>query len=390
MEDIDFLNHSKIRASWGRLGNERIGLYPYQSTIGFGSPILFQGSTVVAAQGAGIFDYTIPDITWETTESYDIGVDLAFFNNKLTITADYYKKTTKDMLLALQIPGYIGMNNPQQNTGKMDTKGWELMTGWNDQIGDINYSVSAHISDSKSIMGDLGGTEFLGSQVKFKGSEFNEWYGYKSAGLYNTQEEVDNSATLYNNLRPGDIKYVDVSGPDGVPDGKISAEYDRVLLGGSLPRFLYGGNINVGYKDFIFGMVFQGVGKQNSYIKSGWVDPYYEFPSLIDGTSWSYYNTEAQNLKAKYPRMTATNRSNNYATSDYWLFKGAYFRLKNINVSYTIPQNIVAKLKLESIRLNASASDLFSIDSYPDGWDPETTDKYWINRAFTFGISVKF
>lgn len=390
MKHVDEITYMKLRASWGRLGNERIGLYPYQSTIGFNQLVIYQGSNVVSAQGAGVLDYTIPNISWETTESYDIGVDLGFFNNKLMVTADYYKKTTKDMLLALQIPNFIGMSNPQQNTGKMNTKGWELLVSWNDHIGDFRYSASAHLSDSKSIMGDLGGTEFLGSKVKFKGSEFDEWYGYQSEGLYKTQEEIDNSPTLYNNLRPGDIKYKDISGPDGVPDGKISAEYDRVLLGGSLPRFLYGGNIDVGYKNFSFGLVFQGVGKQNSYISSGWVDPYYEFPTLIDGTSWSHYNTDEQNRKAKYPRLTSTNRSNNYAASDFWLFSGAYFRLKNISVGYTIPENIVSKVKLNSVRVTASASDLFSIDNYPTGWDPETTSTYWINRAFTLGVSVKF
>ena len=390
MKEIDELSYLKLRGSWGRLGNEKIGLYPYQSTIGFNSLLLYKGNSVVSAQGAGVLDYSIPDISWETSESYDIGIDVGFFNNKLMITGDYYKKTTKDMLLAIQIPSFIGMNNPQQNTGKMYTKGWELLVNWNDNIGDFRYAISAHLSDSKSIMGDLGGTEFLDSKVKFEGSEFDEWYGYKSDGLYQTQNEIDNSATLYNNLKPGDIKYVDISGPDGKPDGKISAEYDRVLLGGSLPRFLYGGNIDIGYKNFDLGLVFQGVGKQNSYIDRDWVDPYFEFPTLIVGNSWSVYNTEEQNQMVKYPRLTATNRSNNYATSDFWLFNGAYFRLKNISFSYSIKNVNCFNTKLNTLKFTASVSDLFSIDNYPDGWDPETTSNYWITRAFTLGVSVKF
>lgn len=390
MKGVNDISNMKIRASWGRLGNERIGFYPYQSTIAFNSFVLFQGNDVVAAQGAGVKDYAIPDISWETTESYDIGVDLGFMNNRLTVTADYYKKTTKDMLLALEIPNFIGLTNPQQNTGKMNTKGWELFVGWNDKIEDVSYSVSAHLSDSKSIMGDLGGTEFLGAQVKMGGSEFNEWYGYKSDGLYQTQEEVDNSATLYANLRPGDVKYKDISGPDGVPDGKISAEYDRVLLGGSLPRFLYGGNINVGYKGFTFGLIFQGIGKQNAYMKEDWVSPIYEVSSFLIGNTWDYHNTDEQNSKMKYPRFTAVNRTNNYAVTDYWLFNGAYFRLKNISLTYDLPQNLISKVKLNAVRLKASASDVFSIDDYPEGWDPETNSTYWLNKAFTFGILVNF
>lgn len=390
MEDVKDLSFLKFRASWGSLGNERIGYYPYQSTMSFNSLVLFQGNNAVAAQGAAVMNYAIPDISWETTESYNLGVDIGLLNNRLTVTADIYKKITKDMLLALEIPSYIGLSNPDQNTGRMNTKGWEFSVGWNDRIGDFRYSITGHLSDSKSVMGDLGGTEFLGSQVKFKGSEFNEWYGYVSDGLYQTQEEVDNSAVLYSNLKPGDVKYKDISGPDGIPDGKISAEYDRVLLGGSLPRFLYGGNINMEYKNFSFGLIFQGVGKQNSYMNISWVRPYYEYPTIIDGNSWSLYNTNEQNLKVKYPRITMTNRSNNYAVSDYWLFNGAYFRLKNISLAYTIPQSLTSKVKLNSARVFVNASDLFSIDKYPDGWDPETTTSYWVNRSFTLGFSVKF
>src|SRR5665647_3031867 len=117
-----------------------------------------------------------PDISWEKTESFDLGLDANFLDNKLRFTGDYYRKTTKDMLLQLQIPMYLGFDNPNQNTGKMNTKGWEFEIGWNDKIGDLDYSVSANLSDFKSIMGDLGGTEFLGDQIKRKGSEFNEWY----------------------------------------------------------------------------------------------------------------------------------------------------------------------------------------------------------------------
>ena len=393
MKNIGPLSFLKIRASWGSLGNERIGNYPYQSKINFGSTLLHQGVNVVAAQTAGITDYAIRDISWETTEVSNVGVDANFFNNKLTIVGDYYKKLTKDMLLPLAIPVYMGLNNPNQNTGKMHTTGWELAIGWADHIGNMKYSVSANISDFKSVMGDLGGTEFLGSQVKFKGSEFNEWYGYKSEGIFQTQEEINQSAVLDKSVRPGDIKYKDISGPNGVPDGKISPEYDRVLLGGSLPRYLYGGNIRLEYKNFDFSLVFQGVGKQNSQITQNMVSPLSNFwedvPQLILGNYWSVNNTNEQNLKAKYPRVTYNGATNNYSFSDFWLFNGAYFRLKNINIGYNIPSNVVEKCKLQNARVYISISDLFSLDNYPKGWDPEASS-YWITRAFNIGISLKF
>lgn len=177
------------------------------------------------------------------------------------------------MLLALEIPDYVGFDNPQKNTGNMHTKGYEFDLGWNDQVGDWRYGVSVNFSDFISKMGDLGGTEFLGDQVKMKGSQFNEWYGYLSDGLYQTQEEVDNLPKLNNNIKVGDVKYKDISGPDGVPDGKISSEYDRVLLGGSLPRYMFGGTVNVGYKGFDLSMAFQGVGSQLVRMNTQMVQP---------------------------------------------------------------------------------------------------------------------
>ncbi len=394
MKDITWLSFLKLRASWGTLGNERIGsYYPYQSTIGFSNALLYQGSTIVSAQTAAVTDYAIQNISWETTESYDLGIDAKFFKNKLRFTGDYYKKTTKDMLLALEIPSYIGLGNPNQNTGKMNTKGWEFELGWNDKIGDLNFSASINLSDSKSVMGDLGGTQFLGNQVKFQGSEFNEWYGYKSDGLFQTQDDVNNSPKLNSSVKPGDIKFVDISGPDGVPDGKISSEYDRVKLGGSLPRYLYGGNIRLEYKNFDFSLVFQGVGKQKSQLTTSMVQPFVaefiEVPKLILGKYWSKYNSDEQNLKAKYPRVSTTGNTNNYTFSDFWLFNGAYFRLKNITLGYNIPKPIVEKCKLQGARVYTSVNDLFSIDHYPKGWDPEVSD-YWITTSFILGISVKF
>src|SRR5690606_11764389 len=148
---------------------------------------------------------------------------------------------------------------------------WEAELGWSDQKGEFSYAVAVNISDSRTRMGDLGGTEFLGSQVKFAGSEFNEWYGYRALGIYQNQEQVDGSARLNAQVRAGDVQYADISGPNGVPDGLISAEYDRVLLGGSLPRYLYGGNVRLGYKAFDFSLAFQGIGKQTARLTTDMV-----------------------------------------------------------------------------------------------------------------------
>lgn len=392
---IDWLSFLKLRVSWGRLGNERLdSKYPYQSAIAFSDVLLYQNGQVLSSLSAAQWSYAIQNISWETTESFDVGLDATFLNNRLRFSADYYKKSTKDMLLALEIPDYIGFDNPQKNTGKMYTNGFDLEVGWNDRIGDFSYGVTANFSDFVSEMGDLGGTEFLGDKVKMKGSQFDEWYGYVSDGLILTEEDL-NAPKLNNNVKLGDVKYKDVSGPEGVPDGKISPEYDRVWLGGSLPRFMYGGSVNLGYKGFDFSFAFQGVGKQNVRMHASMVQPlnanWGNTPAIINGKYWSEKNTDEQNAGARYPRLTYANATSNYTMSDFWMFNGRYFRLKNLTLGYTLPESLTLKVMIKRTRIYVSANDLFCISKFPKGWDPEMGGSaYPITTSLLFGLSVNF
>ena len=388
LSGLDFL---KLRASWGLLGNERIGDYPYQSTISFNSTILNKGNDKVSVKTAAQRAFAVQNITWETTESYNLGFDAILVNNKLSLSGDYFQKNTRDMLLEIDVPDFSGLSDPEQNAGKMKTTGWELVLKWNDQVGNLKYSVSANISDFKSKMENLKGTEFLDEQVKKEGSEYNEWYGYKTAGLFQTQEDLANSAVMSSNQKVGDIKYMDISGPNGVPDQIINA-YDKCLLGGSLPRYLYGVTLDANYKSFDFSVMFQGVGKQNSkmqglmyYAKPGDKG---NIPKIIDGKYWSYYNTDEENLHARYPRLETTSGSA-YTFSDMWLFNGAYLRLKNITLGYTLPDRIFRQEYFKSLRIYATITDLFSIDHYPKGWDPEAkSSTYPITVSYVLGVSI--
>ncbi len=388
---INWLSYLKLRGSWGILGNERIAgnYYPYQAAINLNTTLFYQNGQATSFQSAAQNAYAVQDLTWEKTASTDIGVDINFFDNRLRFTAEWYKKKTSDMLLAVEIPGYMGLNNPQRNVGKMETKGFELDLGWSDRIGELRYSVSVNLSDAVSKMTDLGGTQFLGNKVKMQGSEYDEWYGYVSDGLFLTQEDLDNSPKIDNTQSIGSVKYKDISGPDGVPDGKISSEYDRVLLGGSQPRYLYGGNISLAYKNVDLSMAFEGVGKRLAQME----DLMWENMSIFDGHYWSSFNTDEQNAAAIFPRIASTSRTSDHYLSDFWLFDGRYLRMKNITVGWSLPKAWAEKILLKSARVYVAGNDLFCVSNYPKGWDPEVPvygRVLPVTSSVIFGLSVNF
>src|SRR5699024_1215127 len=391
--NLNSLSFFKIRGSWGELGNERIGNYPYQAIMNFNNVLFFDGDKIISGTTAAQTDYNIDDITWETTDTKNIGIDATLFNDRLSVTTDYYKKETRNMLLQLAIPRFMGYGLPFQNAGKMHTKGWELSLGWRDQIGDFRYSIGTHISDYKSVMGDLSGIVFLGDKIIQEGGEYNEWYGYRSDGLFQTQNEVDTSPLLSGTEKPGDVKYKDINGPDGEPDGIIDPTYDKVPLGGSLPRYEYGGTIDLGYKDFDLSIMFQGVGKQLSRLTADMTYQTiasYTSPKFIDGSYYNEFNSAEQNQQGEFPRLYQIGYDgNNYSLSDFWLYDGSYFRLKNLSHGYALPEKITKHLKISNIRVFATVSDPFSFNHYPKGWDPEAATSAYIARTWTGGISIK-
>ena len=346
----------------------------------------------IAAQN----DYAIRDITWETTYTYDLGLDASLLGNRLDLAADYYYKETRDMLLEINIPSYVGYGNPSQNGGTMFTRGWEFKAGWKDRIGDFSYGASFNISDYKSIMGDLKGTVFLGDQIIKEGEEYYSWYGYKSLGIFQDKAAIIDAPTqLITTISPGDIGYKDIGGIDGNPDGVVSAAYDKTILGSSLPHYVFGGSLNLGWKNWNLGVLFNGVGSQLSRLTTYMVQPFsgqwLSPPAVIKGKYWSAYNSEEQNRKAVYPRLSeSSSESNNYEMSDYWLIDGSYLRIKNINLGYTVPGSVLKKVGVKACRVYFNMDDPFCFDHYLKGWDPEQTTNSYIARTYTLGFDIKF
>ncbi|MDQ0964883.1 TonB-linked SusC/RagA family outer membrane protein [Flavobacterium sp. W4I14] len=377
----------KLRGSWGRNGNQQIGNYSYQALVSLGSALFYNSAgQIVPASIGNQEDFAVRNKTWETKEDYDIGIDAAFFNSRLTLTADYFHKNTYDILLNLPIPLNTGLNTTSQNAGKLINNGWELQLSWNDKIGeDWSYSISANLSDFKNKIVDLKGTSTLGDQALLEGQPYNAWYGYENLGYFKDAADVAASAKLTGAEKPGDIKFRDING-----DGKITADKDRVVLGNSLPRYMYGGNASIKYKQIDFGFSFQGIGKQlgkpGSLMYQPFTDNFGNVPNYMVDNTWT-----PERPDAKYPRLTYNNRGGNFAGSDFYLFNSAYFRLKDITLGYTFKAKLLSRIGVKNARLFVSATDLFSLSKYPKGWDPEggQTDNPIVTTYYS-GLSVTF
>lgn len=392
-EKVSFM---KLRGSYGSLGNDRLGNYLYISELVLASELFQNTNGSVSSERTAALQYLVMrDITWETTHSANIGLDFTTCNDRLSISMDAYQKKTVDMLLNLSVPSVIGFDNPKTNVGEMTTKGWEFQSTWRDKVGQLGYTVAFNISNSQSIVGDINGKQiYSGATITEEGEEFRTLYGYKTDGLFQSQEDVDNSPVVNSNVKPGDIKFLDISGPDGEPDGIINA-HDRTHLGGSLPKFIFGGNLKFDYKGFDLGFVFQGIGKQNRVVDTRAVDGFtgnFQTPTVLyDGNYWSQYNTPEENLNVDYPRLSAKSQGINKRFSEYWVFNGAYFRVKNVTLGYTLPKTLTDKVGINKLRLYVAGNDLFSIDKFPAGMDPEfALDNYFITKSYIFGVKLNF
>lgn len=378
-----FLDDLKLRASWGMTGaSSGLGLYPSYTTIGMGGVVLnniYKTTSYLQTLGN-------TDLGWEKTNMFDIGADALLFNNRFGVTFDYYVKRTNDILIELPVPMEYGFGKPKVNIGEVENKGWELVLNWNDKIGDVTYHIQGNLSNNKNKVLDLGGTEPWIDGYTDIGLPMNSYYGYEALGFFQSEEEIADSPFQNVKNKPGDIKYKDQNN-----DHKIDGD-DRVVIGDPNPHYLYGLRLAAEWKGFDISMFFQGIGKKDYLMSGPGIQPLTDngkgpvFEHQLD------YWTE-DNRDAKYPRILESHQATfNHETSDFWKINAGYFRMKNLQIGYNFSKTLLRNTSLQNLRLYFSASNLFTIDNFVPGYDPEQTS-YWtypMARTYQFGLNVQF
>jgi len=388
MESIGILDDLKIRGSWGRLGNQRIGNFPFAASVDLSQNFIFGGSV---RTGAAQLQLANTSITWEETSIADVGVDVAAFDNRLNATFDWFKRTTDDILLQLPISQTVGLEPPVQNAGVVENTGWELSARYGDDISeDWSYDVSFNVSSVENEVTDLKGAgPFIGGNTIVQvGDPIDAIYGLEANGLFDSEEEIENHASQFGDVAPGDIRYVDQNG-----DGTIN-EDDRTVIGDPFPSVSYGLNLSASYKGFDARVFLQGVQNRDVLLQG---DAAYAFSNGGKIREWqaeSFWTPE--NPDDDFPRLTATTSHNNFRASDYWVYDGSYVRLRNVEFGYTLPDGLSDALYTENVRIYVLGQNLGTFfDNMPPGIDPNvpnsTTGVFFpVNRLYQAGINITF
>lgn len=403
-ESLGFISNLKLKVSWGRLGNQNIGNYPYQSVYELGQNYPF-GDTYT--QGAAVTTAVDPTIKWEETETIDGGLEAVFWNGLLSVNASYFNRRTYDILYkpSGSVSTILGQKISEMNTGELKNFGWEFEVGHRNKIGDVSYNVNANLSIIKNKLTTLGvgNVEQLNGMVGngsdlFIGYPIQMYYGYVSDGVFLDENDIKSwydQSKVTPNPQPGDIRYKDISGPDGVPDGKIDPNYDRVYLGSRIPKFTFGLNLGVEYKGSDLSVLLQGVAGV-----TGMLDGFAGWAFRGDGNiqKWQAegrFDPANPTRYPAYPRLEDLSNSTtpNIVTSDFWTQDASYIRLKNIQLGYTFPKKMLQAAKISNLRVYVQAENPLCWNKYKPGWDPEinTSGNYYpILATYTFGVNFKF
>jgi hypothetical protein len=338
-----------------------------------------------------MIDAANSDISWERTQITNFGADAIFLKGKIDIAFEYYIKNTKDILLQLPIPSSVGQNAPYQNAGSVENKGWELALGYKGNIdNEFKYSLRFNLSDVKNKITDLKGADWEDQDndnrilAYHEGYPIGAFYGYIAEGIFQTDQEIENHAQQPGNIAPGDLIYKDIAGDDN----QINA-LDRTIIGSNIPRYTFGLNLSATYKQFDFSAFFQGVGKTDVNTVQSNRPPISQDGNFknIHKDSWTESNKDAS-----FPRLSIYEH--NYVSSSFWIKNGAYLRLKNMQLGYTLPESISDKIGISKCRLYLGGQNLLTWSKLNDyGIDPENPqdNRYYPQvKVYTIGVNVDF
>ena len=394
MQNLNAISNLKLRASWGISGNDRIGNYIFNQTYNPGIDyVLGDESTVV---GVAVTSLANPTIRWEETEQYNLGLDLSLFKNKVEVVAEYFNRDSKDILYTnFPVPNTLGISNlAAQNAAAMINKGAELGINYRGNLGNAKFSLGANftklLKNQVTGLGDGGEETITNTNIIRVGEPFRSYFGYKAIGVFQTIEEIANAPTQFGNVNtaPGDLRYADVSGPNGLPDGVVDAD-DRTIIGNPNPDLLYNFNGSIEYGGFDFNFLLQGVNGVDRLIMGNGNLPISDNRSNVL-TYWINRWTP-ENPGVNLPRVGGQN---NTVVSSFYVQDVSYLRLKNIELGYSLPKDVLKKININKLRVFVGAQNLLTFTGL-EFFDPERANGNQSNRGaplyktVTFGMNVK-
>jgi TonB-linked SusC/RagA family outer membrane protein len=398
-----WMDNLKIRASWGLLGNQDAldDYYPYLNTYNLGATYPFGNSL---QSGYYQSNYRIETISWEKACTYGVGIDFTILKH-INASIDLYDRKTTGIIMDVPVPAEFALSAYKDNVGAMQNRGVEISAGYNNRWDDWSLSATANFSYNKNKILDLGGVDEMidpnnSNAIRRVGEAIASFYVYEADGFFQSQEEVDAFTAKYNKatgttmfgsraFKPGDIRYVDSNG-----DGKINGD-DRVVCNSTNPAYIFGLNLSAGYKQFDLSLIFAGAAKM-ARLYSREAFGVFTGDASHPSTAWLDAWTP-ENTNASMPRIWEANSSNSdpaNVMSTFWLQNTSYLRLKNLQVGYTVPPQLVRRVGLASARIYYSAENLFTIDDMPINLDPETNSErassYPLIKTHSFGVNLTF
>ncbi len=397
VKNLGIFDNLKLRASWGKLGNQNIGsssnsdYFPYLTVLSQDYANSYNYNNTLAP-GAAVTGLVDPDITWETTTSTDIGIDMGFFKNRLSIEADYFMKKTTDIIVQLPIPLIMGgLTAPFENIGEMKNNGFELNVNWQDNVSkDFSYNIGANLTYiDNEVVKFRGGKSPDQLYLIREGYSYKTLYGFIQEGVYQSDEEAKQH--MHSNgyvPEAGDLRYKDVNG-----DGKLDYQ-DKQEIGNTIPKFTYGINAGLTWKNFDLNLQFAGIAGVHGYFQNAWTEPL----GISGGTITERWRDAwtPENPSNELPKIKV-NDTWNRQQSSFWACNMSWFKLKNVQLGYTLPKALSQKMFLQKCYVYVNATDLFTlVSSKYEGFDPERDTfadgygHYPIPRVFTLGLNLTF